>query len=74
MIVAKYDLTLQFYGPGGVHSLAIETESADVDEEDVKDILNSFVKNEDVQTLLRSGFSFFVAEVVKSIDNLKASS
>ncbi|MGO9313777.1 MAG: hypothetical protein ACLQBD_17760 [Syntrophobacteraceae bacterium] len=63
--MAEYDLTLQFYGGLGLDSLTIKTKSADVDEEDVKDILNSFVENPDVQPLLGNGFSFVVAKVNK---------
>jgi len=63
--MAQYNLTLQFYGPCGKESLSFKTKSAGVDEEDVKDILNSFVENPDVRTLLSRGLTFVVETVVK---------
>jgi hypothetical protein len=62
LIVAKYDLTLEFR-LGGEHSLTIETKS-DIDEEDVKDIFTSFFKNPEAQILLKNDMLTVVADKI----------
>lgn len=65
--MAKYDLIVQGFGmarEADPEPITIETKSANVAEEDVKDILNSFVKHQNVKARFRLG-DFVVEKVIK---------
>ncbi len=64
--MAKYELALRFTKEAHETPVTIETK-ADVDEEDVKDILTRFVENPDAQIYLRNslGLDFVIEKVIK---------
>jgi hypothetical protein len=65
MIVAEYELTLRCTKDSlSENPVTIKTK-ADVDEEDVKDILTQLLDNSDVRSMLRTDLTFVVEKVIK---------